>query len=85
MKYTHKVTVEWKNKNPIQQTMLMVSMNKFFEKVKKKGKDDFIYTMMPEEEKFVLTILCNEKFASEQKNTWMGKKLGVSLNVEEIK
>ena len=82
MKYTHRVKIIWKEKNPIRQVMLMKALQTKLDKMKKH--DDFIFSILPTEENLIIDILCFEKFAKEQRNTWMGKKLGIKVKVEKI-
>ncbi len=82
MKYTHKVTVEWMTKNPIQQTILMPGLTRKCEGWRKKH--DIVYSIVPKDDRLSLTILCHKKFAEEQKNTRLGKRLKIKLKVEEL-
>jgi len=84
MKYTKQITVEWKCKNPFQQSVLMGGIKNKFDKWKKKG-HNFIYTIVPSDDKLSVIIMCDDKFAKDQKETFMAKRLGISLKIEDIK
>ena len=71
MKYTHKVTVEWFTKNPIQQTLLMTGLTRKCKEWMKKH--DILYGIVPKKDRLVLTILCHKEFAEEQIQSLLGE------------
>jgi hypothetical protein len=72
MKYTHRIKIKIAFNNPIQQTLMVGGTKRKLDN--KRKKEDFIYSIVPEENGVVLDILCFEKLAMKEKKEWVKAK-----------